>query len=325
MNCPELSVVIPVYNEEAVLAVLFQRLYLALDALDLSYEVIFIDDGSRDDSGVLLAEQFAQRSEVTRVMRLNSNHGQYMALLAGFGISRGEIIITLDADLQNPPEDIGKLVAKMRAGHDYVGTIRAQRQRSFWRHKASRIMNWVRERITHIRLTDHGCMLRAYSRAIVDKINRYGETNIFIPALGYTFAQNPVEIEVGHEMRFAGQSKYSLYGLIRLSFDLVTGFSVVPLQWLSFSGIVLSLASAALFVLLTVRRFILGAEVQGVFTLFAITFFLIGVIIFALGLIGEYIGRIYQQVRAWPRHFPHTLLEQPQSKASPLAADTAPQ
>lgn len=309
-DTPEVSVIIPVYNEEAGLAALFARLYPALDALGTAYEVIFINDGSRDKSPALLAEQFRKRPDTSRVILLNGNYGQHMAILAGFEQSRGDIVITLDADLQNPPEEIGKLVEKMREGYDYVGTIRLQRQDSLWRRKASRAMNRLRERITRIKMTDQGCMLRAYSRHIIDTINRCGEINTFIPALAYTFAQNPVEIEVAHEERFAGESKYSLYSLIRLNFDLVTGFSVVPLQWLSFIGVILSLGSAALFVLLLIRRFIIGAEVQGVFTLFAITFFLLGVIIFALGLLGEYIGRIYQQVRARPRYLVQTILEQ---------------
>ncbi|KND55695.1 Polymyxin resistance protein ArnC, glycosyl transferase [Candidatus Paraburkholderia kirkii] len=306
---PELSVIIPVYNEEAGLAALFERLYPALDALGTSYEVIFINDGSRDKSAALLAQQFRVRPDTTRVILLNGNYGQHMAILAGFEHSRGEIVVTLDADLQNPPEEIGKLVAKMHEGYDYVGTIRQQRQDSLWRKKASRAMNRLRERITKIRMTDQGCMLRAYSRHIIDTINRCGEINTFIPALAYTFAQNPIEVDVAHEERFAGESKYSLYSLIRLNFDLVTGFSVVPLQWLSFIGVILSVGSAGLFLLL-IRRFMFGAEVQGVFTLFAITFFMLGVIIFALGLLGEYIGRIYQQVRARPRYLVQTILEQ---------------
>ncbi len=309
MKTPELSVVIPVYNEEAGLSALFDRLYKALDALALPYEVIFVNDGSQDQSAALLTDQFRAQPANTRVILLNGNYGQHMAILAGFEAARGEIIVTLDADLQNPPEEIGKLVQKMREGHDYVGTIRHQRQDSLWRRKASRAMNQLRERITHIRMTDQGCMMRAYSRHIVDTINRCGELNTFIPALAYTFAQRPVEIEVAHEERFAGTSKYSFYSLMRLNFDLVTGFSVAPLQWLSFIGIFLSLGSAALFILLMVRRFIVGAEVQGVFTLFAITFFLFGVIILALGLLGEYIGRIYQQVRARPRYLVQTMLE----------------
>ncbi|WP_258002185.1 glycosyltransferase [Burkholderia sp. WAC0059] len=306
---PEVSVIIPVYNEEAGLAALFARLYPALDALGAAWEVIFVNDGSRDRSAAMLAEQFRVRPDTTRVILLNGNYGQHMAILAGFEEARGQIVITLDADLQNPPEEIRKLVEQMRAGHDYVGTIRTNRQDSLWRRKASQMMNRLRERITRIRMTDQGCMLRAYDRRIVDTINRCGEINTFIPALAYTFAQNPVEIGVAHEERFAGESKYSLYSLIRLNFDLVTGFSVVPLQWLSFIGVILSLGSAGLFLLLMIRRFVIGAEVQGVFTLFAITFFMLGVIIFALGLLGEYIGRIYQQVRARPRYLVQTILE----------------
>ena len=316
---PEVSVIIPVYNEEAGLHALYARLYPALDALGIPYEVIFINDGSRDKSPALLAEQFRARPDTTRVVLLNGNYGQHMAILAGFEASRGEIVITLDADLQNPPEEIGKLVAKMREGYDYVGSIRMQRQDTLWRRKASRAMNRLRERITHIKMTDQGCMLRAYSRQIIDTINRCGEVNTFIPALAYTFAQNPIEVEVAHEERFAGESKYSLYSLIRLNFDLVTGFSVVPLQWLSFIGVILSMGSAGLFLLLVVRRFVIGAEVQGVFTLFAITFFMLGVIIFALGLLGEYIGRIYQQVRARPRYLVQTVLEARTGDTAPAA------
>lgn len=316
---PEVSIIIPVYNEEAGLHALYARLYPALDALGIPYEVIFINDGSRDKSPALLAEQFRARPDTTRVVLLNGNYGQHMAILAGFEASRGEIVITLDADLQNPPEEIGKLVAKMREGYDYVGSIRMQRQDTLWRRKASRAMNRLRERITHIKMTDQGCMLRAYSRQIIDTINRCGEVNTFIPALAYTFAQNPIEVEVAHEERFAGESKYSLYSLIRLNFDLVTGFSVVPLQWLSFIGVILSMGSAGLFLLLVVRRFVIGAEVQGVFTLFAITFFMLGVIIFALGLLGEYIGRIYQQVRARPRYLVQTVLEARPGDAAPAA------
>lgn len=205
MNQPELSVVVPIFNEEAGLAALFARLYPALDALGTSYELILINDGSRDKSAAMLSAQFRVRPDVTRVVLLNGNYGQHMAILAGFEHSSGEIVVTLDADLQNPPEEIGKLVAKMREGYDYVGTIRQQRQDSFWRKKASRLMNRLRERITRIRMTDQGCMLRGYSRHIIDTINRCGEINTFIPALAYTFAQNPIEIDVAHEERFAGE------------------------------------------------------------------------------------------------------------------------
>ncbi|WP_225721099.1 glycosyltransferase [Candidatus Vallotiella sp. (ex Adelges kitamiensis)] len=322
MNKPELSVTIPVYNEEAVLEELFARLYPALDALKLTYEVIFINDGSHDRSAAMLTDQYYIRPDTTRIVLLNGNYGQHMAILAGFEQTRGDIVITLDADLQNPPEEIGKLVAKMRESYDYVGTIRLHRRDSLFRRKASAVMNRMRERITRIQMADQGCMLRAYSRRIIDTINLCGEVDTFIPALAYTFAQNPIEIEVLHEERFAGESKYSLYSLIRLNFDLITGFSLVPLQWLSFVGIILSSGSAVLFILLLIRRFVIGAEVHGVFTLFAITFFLLGVIIFSLGLLGEYIGRIYQQVRARPHYLVRAVLQKHDSNISMHAVKT---
>lgn len=299
---PALSVLIPVYNEEGVLDALFARLYPALDALGERYEVIFINDGSRDRSVALLREQFRQRPDVTRVVLFNGNFGQHMALMAGFKHARGDITVTLDADLQNPPEEIPRLIAAIRQGHDYVGTVRRQRHDSAFRRVASRLMNRLRERITRIEMSDQGCMLRAYDRALVDTLNACQEVNTFVPALAYTFAAAPTEIEVGHEERHAGESKYSLYKLIRLNFDLVTGFSIVPLQWFSLLGTVLSLGAGALFVLLAVRRFLFGAEMEGVFTLFALQFFLTGIVLFGIGLMGEYVGRIQQEVRRRPRY-----------------------
>ena len=306
---PDVSVVIPVYNEEAVLPALFARLYTALDALGVRYEVIFINDGSVDRSAALLREQFGRRPDATRVVLFNGNFGQHLAIIAGFEASRGERVVTLDADLQNPPEEIGRLLAKMDEGYDYVGTVRAARQDSAFRRHASALMNAVRERITHIKMTDQGCMLRAYSRGIVDTVNACREINTFIPALAYTFAERPTEIEVAHEERAAGESKYSLYKLVRLNFDLVTGFSVLPLQFFSLSGIVISLISLAFVVFLAIRRLIVGPEAEGVFTLFGIAFFLIGITLFGIGLLGEYIGRIYEQVRERPRYVVQAVLE----------------
>ena len=309
MTSPEISIVIPVYNEESSLAALFDRLYPALDALGTSYEVIFINDGSRDRSVAMLREQFQRRPEVTRVILFAANFGQHMAIMAGFEHCRGRIVITLDADLQNPPEEIAALAAKMREGHDYVGSIRRQRQDSLWRRWASRAMNRLRERITRIKMTDQGCMMRAYSRSIVDAINSCKEVSTFIPALGYTFAQHPAEIEIGHAERHAGDSKYSLYSLIRLNFDLMTGFSVVPLQMFSLVGIAVSILSALFVVYLFIRRLIVGPEAEGLFTLFAIAFFLIGITLFGIGLLGEYVGRVYQQVRHRPRYLVQAILE----------------
>jgi undecaprenyl-phosphate 4-deoxy-4-formamido-L-arabinose transferase len=318
MNQPEVSVVIPVYNEEAGLPLLFERLYRALDQLETSYEVIFVNDGSRDRSAAVLREQFSRRPDVTRVVLFSANFGQHMAILAGFDQSRGDIVVTLDADLQNPPEEIAKLVVKMREGYDYVGTIRRMRQDTAFRRYASRLMNQLRERSTNIRITDQGCMMRAYSRSVVDAINSCQEVNTYVPALAYTFAQRPTEIEVSHEERAAGESKYSLYSLMRLNFDLLTGFSVLPLQLVSMAGMALSVMSAMFVVLLALRRIFVGPEAEGLFTLFGIAFFMLGILLFAVGLLGEYVGRIYQQVRHRPRYLVQAILESQSAEPVPV-------
>lgn len=326
MNTPEISVVIPVYNEEEGLPALFARLYPALDKLYTTYEVIFINDGSRDRSAALLREQYQQRPDVTRVILFAANAGQHPAIMAGFEHARGEIIVTLDADLQNPPEEIGNLVAKAREGHDYVGTIRRDRQDTAFRRHASRAMNNLRERITRIKMTDQGCMLRAYRRDIVAAMNQCHEVNTFIPALAYTFAQNPVEIEVAHEERFAGESKYSLYSLVRLNFDLMTGFSLMPLQFFSLIGILISLGAVAAYVVVILSRLI-DSHFHNILDILwdrdILEFFLIGIVLFGQGLLGEYIGRIYQQVRHRPRYRIAAILEgvSAESVTSPTLAE----
>jgi undecaprenyl-phosphate 4-deoxy-4-formamido-L-arabinose transferase len=310
MHAPRLSVVIPVYNEEAVLPALFARLYPALDALGVTYEIVFINDGSIDRSAGLLREQFQKRPEVTRVILFNGNFGQHMAIMAGFEHVRGERIVTLDADLQNPPEEIGKLLAKMDEGHDYVGSIRRMRQDAAWRRWSSKAMNRLRERITHIQMTDQGCMLRAYERPIIDAIRASREVSTYIPALAYSFSRNPTEVEVEHEERHAGESKYSFYKLIRLNFDLVTGFSVLPLQIFSLFGIFVALVSLGVYIVVIVQRILAGGD--GFWVIWdrdILQFFLTGVLLFGLGLIGEYVGRIYQQVRERPRYLIQAILE----------------
>jgi undecaprenyl-phosphate 4-deoxy-4-formamido-L-arabinose transferase len=312
MSHPRLSVVIPVFNEEAGLQALFARIYPALDELGAPYEVIFVNDGSRDRSAALLREQFTARPDVTRVILFNANYGQHLAILAGFERVRGERIVTLDADLQNPPEEIGKLLAAMDAGADYVGGVRRNREDAWWRRTASRLMNRLRERITRIRMTDQGCMLRAYSRDIVDAIVAAREVSTFIPALAYTFAHHPTEVDVLHEERAAGESKYSMYRLIRLNFDLVTGFSLVPLQAFSVVGMIVAITSVILYAVVIVERAVVGGFLEGIKAFWdrdILAFFLIGCIMFGVGLLGEYVGRIYQQVRERPRYVIRAVLE----------------
>ncbi len=316
---PEVSVVVPVFNEEASLPTLFARLYGALDRLGTSYECVFIDDGSRDRSVALLRAQQQARPAETRVVLFQRNFGQHAAILAGFEFATGDVVVTLDADLQNPPEEIPRLLEAARAGHDYVGTVRRGRKDHWARKWMSKAINIVRDRTTQIRITDQGCMLRAYSRAVVEAVNASPEVNTFIPALAYLYAREPAEIEVAHEPRRAGESKYSLYKLIRLNFDLITGFTAVPLQLFSMLGMGISAIAGVFVVYLAVRRLIHGPEVQGVFTLFGIDFFLVGLALFGIGLIGEYVGRIYEQVRGRPRYMIAAVLDSTGARATELA------
>jgi undecaprenyl-phosphate 4-deoxy-4-formamido-L-arabinose transferase len=309
---PQLSVVVPVYNEQDALPALFARIYPALDALRVPYELIFVNDGSRDRSAALLRAQWQARPDVTRVVLFTANCGQHTAIIAGFERCRGERVVTLDADLQNPPEEIGRLLAAMDAGHDYVGGVRRTREDSWWRRIASRAMNRLRERITRIRMTDQGCMLRAYSRDIVAAVAASRELSTYIPALAYTFAANPTEVEVGHEERTAGESKYSLYRLIRLNFDLITGFSLVPLQLFSMFGMLVSALALGAYVVVIAWRVASSPGDLGPGVLWdrdILAFFLVGMLLFGLGLIGEYVGRIYLQVRERPRYGVRAVLE----------------
>jgi undecaprenyl-phosphate 4-deoxy-4-formamido-L-arabinose transferase len=244
-----------------------------------------VDDGSRDASVELLRQQFERRPDRTRVALLANNAGQHMAILAGFELARGAQVITLDAHLQNPLEEIARIVNALDHGADYVG-----------------------ETSTRIRATDQGRVLRGYARAVVDAVNRCHEVNTFVPALAYLFSRTPVAIEV--EPR--GASKHSLYRLIRLNFDLMTGFSLAPLEFFTISGIVLSLCSLLFVLFLAIRRLVHGPEAEGVFTLFGIMFFLFGVLLFGLGVVGEYVGRISAQVRGRPRYMiDHVLQPKP--------------
>jgi undecaprenyl-phosphate 4-deoxy-4-formamido-L-arabinose transferase len=297
----KVSIVIPVYNEEANLPRLLQRLVPVLDGLGRPWEVVFVDDGSRDRSLALLKEAALEHPGRVKAVELLRNAGQHMAIMAAFGETEGEYVITLDADLQNPPEEIPKLVAKMDEGHDVVGTVRARRKDSLFRQAASRIVNRTTGILTGMRLRDYGCMLRGYHRDVVDAMTASDEFSTFIPALAQLYARRPVEIDVAHEERDEGESKYSVLRLVRLNFDLMTGFSVVPLQLFGLLGFLTALSGFVFGLFLLVRRVVVGAEVEGVFTLFALAFLVMGVIMAGVGMLGEYVGRIYQQVRGRPR------------------------
>jgi undecaprenyl-phosphate 4-deoxy-4-formamido-L-arabinose transferase len=303
MSNVELAVVIPVYNEEANLPVLMQRIMPVMQSLGKSFEIIFIDDGSRDNSLQIL-KSFTKNEQV-KVVELTRNYGQHAAIMAGFSITQAGIIITLDADLQNPPEEITNLVKVMDEGnYDVVGTIRKGRKDSFFRILPSKIINMVARKITGVNMRDWGCMLRAYRRAVVERMIQCHEHATFIPALAMVFAKRVTEIEVAHEERHGGKSNYPLRKLISLQFDLVASFSDLPLKLLMYGGVLMSLLGICFGTFLAIARLAYGARwaAEGIFTLFAVLFVFVGLQFFALGVIGEYIGRIYREVRKRPEY-----------------------
>ena len=281
LNDNVISLVVPVYNEEENLPELLRRLFAVMEELKRPFEIILVNDGSKDSSLPIMLMSRKDHPDTLRVIDFNGNFGQHTAILAGFKSARGDFVITLDADLQNPPEEIPKLISLLDEGHDVVGTVRQKRKDSFFRRYASKFVNKLMNKVTGFSIHDYGCMLRGYSRGIVDIINECGEVSTFIPALAQKFAVNPIEIEVSHSAREKGESKYSLFRLIRLQFDLMTAFSLFPLQMITILGAVIFAA--------------------GILSL-SLNLILSGMIMASIGVTGEYIGRIYQEVRKRPRY-----------------------
>jgi undecaprenyl-phosphate 4-deoxy-4-formamido-L-arabinose transferase len=325
MSAPDFSIVIPVYNEQQNLPQLLSRTLSACRPLERSFELILVDDGSSDVSAALISQAAEQEPEVVAVL-LNRNYGQHAAVFAGLCQACGNVVITLDADLQNPPEEIPSLLREIDAGADVVGTVRQNRQDSWFRRKASAMVNWMVRQTTGVMMHDYGCMLRAYRRPIIDAMLQCQERSTFIPILANSFARKTAEIPVKHAERQAGESKYSLWKLVSLQFDLLTSMSTFPLRLLSVIGIAIATSGIGFGILLFILRVVFGADwaANGVFTLFALLFVFIGAQFVGLGLLGEYIGRIYHDVRARPRYFVQQVIgAEPQEVSSKTTSASA--
>jgi len=313
----KLSVVVPVYNEEKNLIELMDRCLKTCKGLNSEFEIILVDDGSSDSSRDLIRRVAAQNPGRIIRLLLNRNYGQHSAIMAGFAQTKGDIVVTLDADLQNPPEEIARLVAKADEGFDVVGTVRINRRDTFFRRVASLMVNRVVRMSTGVDMHDYGCMLRAYHRRIVEATLQCHERSTFIPVLANSFAARTTEIDVHHARRSAGDSKYSVWKLINLQFDLLTSMTTFPLRLLNVLGVLISALGVGFGIFLFVMRWIYGPDwaAAGVFTLFAILFIFIGAQFLGMGLLGEYIGRIYSDVRARPRYFVEEIVGTSQPKA----------
>jgi len=305
MSYERITLVAPVFNEAANLPELIQRCLAVCDQIGRPYEIILVDDGSSDASAELITEASRRNPEHVVGVLLNRNYGQHAAVMAGFAEMSGDVAVTLDADLQNIPEEIPKLLDQIDAGADVVGSIRVARRDSLFRRISSRLVNRAVRKATGVMMHDYGCMLRAYRRSVVDAMLKCHERSTFIPVLANSFARRTAEVEVPHAEREADSSKYSLWKLINLQFDLLTSMTTFPLRLLSILGGSIALLGFAFSVLLLGMRLVFGSTwaAEGVFTVFAVLFIFAGAQLLGMGLLGEYIGRIYSDVRARPRYF----------------------
>lgn len=319
INC--VSIVIPVYNEEQSLPELLRRTEAACAKLHHEFEIVLVDDGSRDDSAQILQDAAEREGSSIVAVILNRNYGQHAAIMAGFEQCKGDVIITLDADLQNPPEEIPRLVEQAELGYDVVGTVRSNRQDSAWRRWPSRLINLAVQRSTGVAMSDYGCMLRAYRRTIVDAMLACRERSTFIPILANSFARHTTEVVVQHAEREHGDSKYSPMRLINLMFDLITCMTTTPLRLLSILGFSMAFLGVLFAVLLIGLRLLFGATWagHGTFVLFAVLFVFTGGQFIGMGLLGEYLGRMYSDVRARPRFFIEKVL-----RSQPASSSVSP-
>lgn len=300
----KVSIVIPVYNEQESLPILIAKISEVCQLLTQYCEIILVDDGSTDDSSYILTQAVKTTDRTIIAVILNRNYGQHAAIMAGFQQVSGDLIITLDADLQNPPEEIPRLVKIAEEGYDVVGTIRENRQDSYFRKTGSRLVNMIIQNATGKAMSDYGCMLRAYRRHIIEAMLRCHVRSTFIPILANIFARRTKEITVRHAKRSFGNSKYSLMKLLNLMYDLVTSLTITPMHLLSAFGSIIAIAGFILAFLLVILRLILGSFfVWGlVLTLFAILLIFIGAQFIGMGLIGKYIGSIYHDVCVSPNY-----------------------
>lgn len=264
-----------------------------------SFELIIVDDGSTDGTWEQIQAAAASYPQLVGV-RLQRNFGQHPAVSAGFAAAHGDVVVTLDADLQNPPEEIPKLVARLGPDCDVASGWRTLRRDRWARTLPSRVINIAIAMVTKVKLHDYGCMLRAYKRTVVEQVQACPEVNKAITALVSWLGVKIVEVPVEHHQRVAGRSRYSYWRLIKMNFDLLTGFSTGTLQAVSLTGLGLSVLGLGAGVVMAAWRVLYGSGPAGLVTFLAVLLFLAGAQMAAIGIVGEYVGRIYLQVQGRP-------------------------
>jgi len=297
----DLSLVIPVYNEAENLEILYREIKSSCENLGKSYEVIFIDDGSTDDSALVL-KKIRKQHPVVKIIKLRKNFGQTAALSAGFDNSRGEVIITLDADLQNDPADFGLLIKKIEEGYDIASGWRVKRKDKFFSRKLpSATANWLISAITRVKLHDYGCTLKAFRKEILKSINLYGEMHRFIPAIASQMGVSIAEVKVNHRPRRFGKSKYNVLRFVKVMLDLLTvkfllSYSTRPLQIFGIFGIASGSVGGIMALYLSYQRLILLESIANrPLLLLAVLLLVIGFQFITLGLLAEILVRAYHE------------------------------
>jgi glycosyltransferase involved in cell wall biosynthesis len=320
----DLSVIIPIKDERDNLRPLHERLCRALEDLNLSWEAVFVDDGSQDGSFALLQELAAADARV-KVVQLRRNFGQSAALQAGMDWSAGEVLVTMDGDLQNDPADIPMLLAKLREGHDAVFGLRANRQDGFWLRKLPSLLgNWLIRKVTGVPIKDMGCTLRALRRDLANSLPLYGEMHRFVPVLAQQAGARVVQVPVRHHPRTAGKTKYNLSRTFRVVLDLITvkflhSYLTRPMHVLGLAGLVSMLLGVVSLVATVLMKWYSGVFMTGnPFLLLSAMLELIGVQFISMGLLGELLTRTYFESQGKPAYTVRTTLnlQPPQRRAA---------
>lgn len=316
-----LSVVIPLFNEEGNIEPLYSRLKEALEGFGVDYEIIMVDDGSTDGSFKIL-KGLQAKDPLLRVVRLRRNFGQTAAFAAGFDYARGEVIVTLDADLQNDPADIPALLAKIEEGYDVVSGWRVERKDPFLsRRLPSIVANFLISQVIGVRLHDYGCSLKAYRREVIENIDLYGELHRFIPALASWMGISLAEVPVSHQERRFGRSKYGFSRTIKVLLDLLTvrfllSYSTRPIHIFGSLGLLAFLVGILLGGYLTYIKFAYHQDIGGrPLLLLAILLMVVGIQTVTMGLLGELIVRTYHEAQDKPIYAVREVLGEPKERA----------
>jgi len=308
MDSLQVSVVIPVFNEELVLHEFYPRLKKEAESWGKSYELLFVDDGSTDNSFELICKWKKIDSNI-RVIKFTRNFGQQAAVLAGFRQSRGDIVVQIDSDLQNPPEEIKRLLGAFTDEVDLVVTVPRKRRDSALRILGSKVLHSLAQALFGSRFKLNLSSFRAMRRSVIEKIDQCQDRSRYMAVLMSWMAVPTVHVEVDHHLRKTGQTKYGILPLLRLTWDLITGYSNFPLRLVTYLGLLGAGLGFAIMMFLLYQRLVAGILIEGFVVLSAVFSFFAGVQLLSIGFLGEYLGRVHLQIQNRPDYIVHKVID----------------